>query len=197
MADTSNPAYRHGHDGKGHRSPTYTSWVGMKTRVSNPNRHNSARYVSRGIDMDPRWQDFETFLADMGERPAGTTLEREDNDRGYWPSNDCIWAIASHRRSRPSGRALLRVSALRASINYRAASAMSAFGQDPKGLEAKPASAVGEAETPTSCLGADLRLELRERAKLAAVTGGNVREHFRHYPADLIPRFRADGYAGR
>jgi hypothetical protein len=97
MADTSNPAYRHGHDGKGHRSPTYTSWVGMKTRVSNPNRHNSARYVSRGIDMDPRWQDFETFLADMGERPAGTTLEREDNDRGYWPSN-CAWATAAQQR---------------------------------------------------------------------------------------------------
>ena len=42
-----NAAYRHGHDMRGDRSPTYISWAGMKTRVSNPHRHNSHRYIGR------------------------------------------------------------------------------------------------------------------------------------------------------
>ena len=54
------------------------------------------------LDMDPRWQDFDNFVDDMGERPPGMTIERRNNALGYWPKN-CYWATpgaqAQNRRS--------------------------------------------------------------------------------------------------
>ena len=60
----------------------------MKGRV-NGNVGTSLCYSC--VDMDPRWKKFEAFLEDMGVRPEGKTLDRKDNDRGYWPDN-CRWS---------------------------------------------------------------------------------------------------------
>ena len=76
-------------------SPEYKSWYMAKTRVLNPNIKMSKYY--KGIDMCEEWKEsFTTFYKDMGERPPGTSLDRIDNTKGYYPGN-CRWATRSEQ----------------------------------------------------------------------------------------------------
>jgi hypothetical protein len=52
---------------------------------------DAVNYFHRGIRVCERWEKFENFLEDMGERPRGLTVERVDNNLGYCMKN-CIWA---------------------------------------------------------------------------------------------------------
>lgn len=84
---------KHGHTPMGVKpTPTYHSWCAMKARCTKPSNNRYADYGGRGITVCDRWlNSFAAFLTDMGEKPAGTSIERKDNSKGYEPGN-CEWA---------------------------------------------------------------------------------------------------------
>lgn len=90
----------HGKD----NTPEHVSWEQMKQRCNNPKHHAWEYYGGRGITVCASWQDsFETFLHDMGPRPANTSLDRIDPDGNYEPGN-CRWADARTQRHNRSKR---------------------------------------------------------------------------------------------
>jgi hypothetical protein len=73
------------------RSPTFISWSSMVSRCTNSKQNSYALYGGAGITICERWHSFANFLSDMGERPAGLTLDRINPSGNYEPSN-CRWA---------------------------------------------------------------------------------------------------------
>lgn len=88
-------------------TPEYHTWRSMQDRCRNPNSHAWKWYGGRGITICERWRKFENFLADMGERPPGLTLDRINYNGNYEPGN-CRWATwavqGANKRPRMSQR---------------------------------------------------------------------------------------------
>lgn len=76
-----------------HATPEYKVWHMMLQRCNNPNSPNYAYYGGRGIKVCETWRSFESFFADMGERPSPLhRLDREKNNEGYSKAN-CRWVL--------------------------------------------------------------------------------------------------------
>ena len=76
---------------KAHKK-THQCWRDMRQRCNNPNSHRYYTHGARGIKVCKEWEEsYKAFLDDMGEKPDGFTIERLDNNKGYYKEN-CTWA---------------------------------------------------------------------------------------------------------
>lgn len=90
----------HGHYRNGRKSPTYVSWDSMIARCHRPTHPYYRDYGGRGIRVCDRWRGlggFARFLADVGERPPGLTLDRINVEGDYEPGN-VRWATLRQQR---------------------------------------------------------------------------------------------------
>jgi hypothetical protein len=98
---------KHGH-ATGGVSPEYVSWRKMIDRCRYPSEMSWKNYGGRGIKICDRWlgeDGFKNFLADLGERPPGTTLGRFGDIGNYEPGN-CKWMTSKEqaRNRRPRSK---------------------------------------------------------------------------------------------
>lgn len=69
---------------------TYCTWKNIIKRCTYQNSKDYKDYGGRGITVCTRWLKFENFMEDMGERPSGLSIDRKNNDLGYFKEN-CHW----------------------------------------------------------------------------------------------------------
>lgn len=79
----------------------------MRTRCLNPKSDQYPQYGGRGIKVAEAWDSFEVFLADMGERPAGTTLDRWPDVNGDYRPGNCRWATMRQQENNKRNNVLL------------------------------------------------------------------------------------------
>lgn len=89
-------------------SRTYASWSSMAQRCTNPNYRGNGFERYQNVKICPRWMKFENFLADMGERPEGTTLGRILDTGNYEPGNAFWQTPAEQGLARRNLRSVLK-----------------------------------------------------------------------------------------
>ncbi len=94
----------HGNATRTLRTKEYRIWIGMISRCGNTSDKSYEDYGGRGITVCPEWREsFGSFLSAMGKCPEGLSIDRINNNEGYFPGN-CKWSTskeqAANRRTR-------------------------------------------------------------------------------------------------
>jgi hypothetical protein len=82
-------------------------FLGIKDRCLNPKNKRYYTHGGRGITVCDSWMKFENFLADVGPRPKGKTLDRKNPNSNYGKGK-CRWATPkqqANNRRKPTRRA--------------------------------------------------------------------------------------------
>lgn len=104
---------KHGHTGQvgqaTWKSPTYMSWIAMKSRCEYPDHQSYARYGAQGIRVCRRWsRSFADFLADIGKRPSKLhTLDRYPDPKGNYEPGNVRWATKLQQANNTSRNRLV------------------------------------------------------------------------------------------
>ncbi len=106
---------RHGHQSGGKQSPTYKSWRNMLNRCNNAKHPSYRNYGGKGIAVCETWTSFDVFLADMGVRPDGETLDRIKSDAGYSKEN-CRWCSMKEQANNRSNNHFLELNGERRTV---------------------------------------------------------------------------------
>lgn len=104
---------KHGHAIGGNAkefSREYVAWRKMRQRCLDPNDPRFPYYGGRGIKIDPRWDDFNVFLSDVGIKPTPEhSLDRyPDRDGDYTPTN-VRWATKKEQSNNMRSNARIEI----------------------------------------------------------------------------------------
>lgn len=81
------------------KTPTHRIWCLMRQRCNDVNFPGYAKYGAKGIRVCERWNSFENFLADMGEKPSPRHSIDRMNPRGNYEPGNCTWATAKQQQN--------------------------------------------------------------------------------------------------
>lgn len=98
----------HGNARRGKHTPEFRTWACMKNRCESPSHDKYEYYGGRGIKICERWQQFQNFLSDMGPRPHGMSIDRDDPDGNYEPSN-CKWSTSIEQARNKRSAIVLKI----------------------------------------------------------------------------------------
>lgn len=96
--------------GESDKAPEWFTWMGMIQRCENKKNPQYKDYGGRGIRIYPRWRkSYPAFLLDVGRRPSPShTLNRKNNNKGYYPGN-VNWATWSEQNRNRRSNVVLRL----------------------------------------------------------------------------------------